>query len=219
MERWRWGRVTNPIRGILHGVAGLAAAAGVALLVIRATAGKHAIAGLVFGLSLVAMYTVSTIYHAVDWRASARSFMQRLDHSMIFLVVAGTFTPFGVVLLDDPLRLVLLGLVWGMAVVGITLKFVLPRVKTGLSVGLQHAMGWSSLVAVPVIWQKIGGGAVAMIVAGGFFYTAGTVIFAVKRPRLFPRVFSYHELFHVMVILGSLFHFLAILWFVMPYTA
>jgi hemolysin III len=124
-----------------------------------------------------------------------------------------------VVLLEDPLRLILLMLVWGMALVGITLKFVLPRVKTGLSIGLQHAMGWSSLAAVPVIWQKIGAGAVAMILAGGVFYTAGTIMFAMKRPRLFPRVFSYHELFHVMVIAGSAVHFLAILWFVMPYAA
>jgi len=219
MERWRWGKMTNPVRGLLHGVAGLAAAAGAGLLAMNASEGKHAIAGLVFGLSLVAMYAVSTIYHAVDWRQSAKAFMQRLDHSMIFLVVAGTFTPFGVVLLEGPLRLILLTLVWGTAVVGITLKFVLPRVKTGLSIGLQHAMGWSSLAAVPAIWQKIGIGAVAMMLAGGVFYTAGTVIFAIKRPRLFPRVFSYHELFHVMVILGSALHFLAILWFVMPYTA
>jgi hemolysin III len=219
MERWRWGKMTNPVRGLLHGAAGLAAAAGAALLTMRASEGQHAIAGLVFGLSLMAMFTVSAIYHAVDWRQSAKTFLQRLDHSMIFLVVAGTFTPFGVVLLDDPLRLILLTLLWGTALVGITLKFVLPRVKTGLSIGLQHAMGWSSLAAVPVIWQKIGAGAVAMILAGGVFYTAGTIMFAMKRPRLFPRVFSYHELFHVMVIVGSAFHFLAILWFVMPYAA
>ena len=219
MERWRWGRVTNPIRGILHGVAGLAAAAGAALLVIRATAGKHAIAGLVFGLSLVAMYTVSTIYHAVDWRASAKSFMQRLDHSMIFLVVAATFTPFGVVVLDGWLRAVLLTVVWVGAIVGIALKFTLPSVKTGLSVAIQHTMGWLSLAAMPLIWQRIGPAAVLLVFAGGLCYTIGTVVFATRRPRLFPKVFSYHELFHVLVVAGSALHFLAVLWFVMPYDA
>lgn len=211
--------MTNPVRGLLHGVAGFASAAGAGLLTMRASGGRQVVAGLVFGLSLVAMFTVSALYHSIDWHSHRKAFLQRLDHSMIFLVVAGTFTPFGLVLLDGPLQVILLGVVWATAVLGIVLKFVLPRVKTGLSIGLQHAMGWSSVVAVPVIWQRVGAAAVGLIFAGGVFYTAGTVMFAVKKPRLFPRVFSYHELFHLMVIAGSALHFLAILWFVMPYSA
>jgi hemolysin III len=219
MDRWRWGRMTNPVRGILHGAGGVAAAVGAGVLALRAGGGTQAVAGLVFGLALVAMYTVSTLYHAVDWDISRKAFWQRLDHSMIFLVVAATFTPFGLIVLDGLLQVVLLALVWAVALIGIVLKFVLPRVRTGLSLGLQHAMGWSSLAALPVIWQRLGMQAVTLIFAGGVFYTAGTVMFVTKRPRLFPRVFGYHEMFHVMVIAGSLFHFLAILWFVMPYRA
>jgi hemolysin III len=219
MDRWEWGRVKNPIRALLHGVAALAAAIGVALLARAASGGRHLVAGLIYSVTLVAMYTVSVLYHAVGWQDQRRLLVQRLDHSMIFLVVAGTFTPFGVVVLDGWLRVVLLAVVWSTALVGITLKFILPRISTRLSVALQHAMGWLSLVAVPWIWQRLGAGAVWWLLAGGVAYSLGTVVFALRRPRLAIRTFSHHELFHLLVIVGSVCHFLSVLWYVMPYTA
>jgi hemolysin III len=217
MDRYRLGRMHNPMRGLLHGAAAGAAVIGVVIMAIRAVDSRHLLAGLMFGLSLLAMFVVSSLYHSVGWRERPRAFMQRLDHSMIFLVVAATFTPFGLVVLDGWLRAVMLGLVWAGAIVGIALKFALAHVKTGLSVAIQHAMGWVSLAAMPLIWQRLGPAAVLLIVAGGICYSVGTVIFAIKRPRLFPRVFSYHELFHVLVVAGSTLHFLAVLWYVMPY--
>ena len=217
MDRIRLGRMHNPLRGFLHGAAALAALLGAAILAIRASDERHLVAGLIFGLSLAAMFTVSSLYHSVGWEGQRKAFLQRLDHSMIFLVVAATFTPFGVVVLDGWLRVILLALVWSGAIVGIALKFALRRVKTGLSVLIQHSMGWTSLVAMPLIWRRVGPMAVLLVFAGGVCYTAGTVIFATKRPRLFPRVFSYHELFHVLVVAGSTLHFLAVLWYVMPY--
>lgn len=219
MDSYRLGRMHNPMRGLLHGAAAGAAAVGVVMLAIRAVDGRHLLSGLVFGLSLLAMFIVSSLYHSVGWQERRKAFMQRLDHSMIFLVVAATFTPFGIVVLDGWLRVVLLGLVWTAAIVGIALKFALARVKTSLSVAIQHSMGWVSLAAMPLIWQRVGPGAVLLVVAGGICYSVGTVIFATKRPRLFPRVFSYHELFHVLVVAGSTLHFLAVLWYVMPYSA
>ena len=181
---------------------------------------RHLIAGLVFGLTLSAMFAISSLYHTVGWQERRRVFMQRLDHSMIFLVVAATFTPFGVVVLDGWLRAVLLtaGLGWGRSS-GSPSSSPSPSVKTGLSVAIQHTMGWLSLAAMPLIWQRIGPAAVLLVFAGGLCYTVGTVIFATRRPRLFPKVFSYHELFHVLVVAGSALHFLAVLWFVMPYDA
>ena len=219
MDRYRLGRMHNPLRGLLHGTAAAVAILGVGVLAVRASGGRHLIAGLIFGLSLAAMFTISSLYHSVGWQERRKAFMQRLDHSMIFLVVASTFTPFGLVVLDGWLRVLLLSLVWTAAIVGIVLKFALPRVKTGLSIFIQHAMGWVSLAAMPLIWQRAGPEAVLLVFAGGLCYTAGTVIFATKRPRLFPRVFSYHELFHVLVVAGSTLHFLAVLWYVMPYRA
>lgn len=219
MDRWQLGRVRNPIRALLHGVAGVAAIVGAALLANAASGGRHLVAGLIYSLTLVAMYTVSVLYHSVGWQERRRQFLQRLDHSMIFLLVAGTFTPFGVVVLDGLLQVVLLAVVWGIAIVGIGLKFVLPRVSTKLSVTLQHTMGWLSLVALPWIWQRLGPGAVWLLLAGGIAYSIGTVIFALRRPRLASRSFSHHELFHVFVIVGSVCHFLSVWWYVMPYSA
>jgi len=209
----------NPLRGLLHGAAAVAAVVGTVVLAVRAPDLGHLIAGLVFGLSLTAMFAVSSLYHTVGWQEGRKVFMQRLDHSMIFVVVAATFTPFGVVVLDGWLRAVLLTIVWVGAVVGIALKFSLKSVKTGLSATIQHSMGWLSLAAMPLIWQRVGPAAVLLVFAGGLSYTVGTVILATRRPRLFPKVFSYHELFHVLVVVGSALHFLAVLWFVMPYDA
>lgn len=219
MDRWEWRRVKNPIRTLLHGGAALAAVIGAALLARTAAGGRQLLAGLIYSLTLIAMYTVSALYHAVGWQDRRRAFMQRLDHSMIFLLVAGTFTPFGVVVLDGWIRPALLALVWTIALVGIALKFVLSRVSTPLSVALQHMMGWLSLVAMPLIWSRAGSGAVWLLLAGGLAYSAGTVVFALQRPRLVVRVFSHHELFHVLVIVGSIFHFLAVWWYVMPLPA
>ncbi|MGH8927542.1 MAG: PAQR family membrane homeostasis protein TrhA [Acidimicrobiia bacterium] len=217
MERVRWGRMRNPMRGMLDGIAAVAAMVGAALLAIRAAGGQNLVAGLLFGLSLMAMFTISSLYHSVDWEERRKTFMRRLDHSMIFLVVAATFTPFGVVVFDGWLRTTSLALMWLAAFLGVALKFGLQHVGTGISTSIQHAMGWSSLAAMPLIWQRAGPKAVLLVFAGGVSYTVGTLIFATKRPRLFPRIFSYHELFHVLVIAGSSLHFLAILWYVMPY--
>ena len=219
MDRWEWGRVKNPIRTLLHGGAALAAVIGAALLARTAAGGRQLLAGLIYSLTLIAMYTVSALYHAVGWQDRRRAFMQRLDHSMIFLLVAGTFTPFGVVVLNGWIRPALLALVWTIALVGIALKFVLSRVSTRLSVALQHTMGWLSLVAMPLIWSRAGSGAVWLLLAGGLAYSTGTVVFALQRPRLVVRVFSHHELFHVLVIVGSICHFLAVWWYVMPLPA
>jgi hemolysin III len=137
---------------------------------------------------------------------------------MIFLVVAGTFTPIALASLEGAPLVIGMSLVWGIALTGILLKALMPRIRTHLSVTLQMVMGWSALVWLPWIWAELGPGAVALIVLGGACYTVGTVIYAIRRPRLFPRTFSHHELFHVLVIAGSTFHFFAVLQYAIPAT-
>jgi hemolysin III len=217
MERVTLGRMQNPIRGLLHGSAAIGAAIGLVVLVDRARGQASALIGAsVFGLALIAMYTVSSLYHSVPWTPRWKTRLQKLDHSMIFLVVAGTFTPIAIASLEDVPLYLGLGIAWGIAVTGILLKALIPEVKTGLSVTLQMAMGWSALIWIPWMWRELGPGAIALIALGGLCYTIGTVIFTAKRPRLFPRTFSYHELFHVLVVAGSSFHFLAILLYAIP---
>lgn len=207
----------NPIRGFLHGGAAVAALAGTIYLVSRTWGNTAAFAGsLVFGLTLLVMYTVSSLYHSVPWRESWKRRLQRVDHSMIYLVVAGTFTPIALAGLDGASLWWCLGLIWTIAIVGISLKFVLPDVGTWLSVTLQLSMGWTVIFWIPQIWGTLGPAAIVLIAVGGLFYTAGSVIFLTKRPVLFPRSFSYHELFHVFVVLASVLHFLAIALYAVP---
>ena len=220
MERVTLGRMQNPIRGFLHGGAAIAALAGTAYLVVRAWGDGALLAGsIVFGLALLVMYTISSLYHSVPWDERWKRRLQRVDHSMIYLVVAGTLTPIAIAGLDGAAVWWCLGLVWGIAIVGISLKFALPGVGTGLSVTLQLVMGWTVILWLPSIWSALGPGAIVFIAIGGIFYTVGTVFFMTKRPKLFPRSFSYHELFHVFVVLASVFHFLAVALYAMPVSA
>jgi hemolysin III len=201
----------NPIRGLLHGSAAVVAALGLAALV--AQAGEKVsilVSVIVFGVALVAMFTVSALYHSVPWTQRWRTRMQRIDHSLIFVVVAATFTPLAFAALEGLPLAVGLTVVWGIAAVGITLKFTLRTPRTGLSIILQMAMGWSALIWLPWFASRLGWEAVALILVGGVCYTAGTVVFATKRPRLVPRSFGYHELFHALVVAGAAFHYWAV---------
>jgi len=220
MERLTLGRMQNPIRGFLHGMAALAALVGTVYLAYMAWGDTSALIGsLVFGGALLVMYTVSSLYHSVPWGAEWKRRLQRIDHSMIYLVVAGTFTPIAIGGLDGAQMWWCLGLVWAIAAIGITLKLTLPAISTGLSVTLQLAMGWTVILWLPQIWASLGAGAIFYIALGGLFYTAGTVVFMTKRPKLFPRTFSYHELFHVLVVLASVSHFLAVAIYAIPAVA
>ncbi len=219
MKRLTLGSMQNPVRGFLHGAAAIASIVGVALLLAKAPGGVgRVMALLIFGASLFSMYVVSSLYHSFPWGDRWKVRMQRLDHAMIFFLVAGTFTPIGAIVLDGWWRIVTLSVVWAIAITGIALKLWLTRVRTALSVTLQMVMGWGALVPIVELGRRLDTAAIALTLAGGACYTAGMIMFASKRPRLFPRIFSYHEVFHVLVIAGSTLHFLMILWYVAPFT-
>lgn len=219
MNRITLGKMQNPIRGFLHGSAAVATVVGLVFLIIRAWGSAAAITGaLIFGLALLVMYTVSSLYHSIPWGEDWKSRLQRIDHSMIYLVVAGTFTPIAIATLDGVPLALSLSLLWVIAITGVLLKSLLPSVKTWLSVTLQLTMGWIAIAWVPRIVSELGLGAVVLILLGGLFYTVGAVMFLTKWPRLLPRSFSYHELFHVLVVTASVFHFLAIWIYAIPAT-
>lgn len=208
----------NPVRGFLHGGAAVASLVGLVVLLAAHRGGWTAgVALAVYGGSLVAMYTVSALYHSLPWGPAWKERMRRVDHSLIFLVVAGTYTPIAAIVLDGPWRSVSLTVVWGVAIVGIVLKFLRRSVSTGLSVTLQMVMGWGAILPMWEVGRRLGLEPVLLVFAGGLCYTVGMIFFATKRPRLFPRVFSYHEAFHVLVVAGSLLHFLVVVRHVLPY--
>ncbi|MEX1281469.1 MAG: hemolysin III family protein [Acidimicrobiia bacterium] len=216
VERLTLGRMQNPVRGFLHGGAAVVSAVGLGLLVARVWGdGSRMVAAIVFGVSLVAMYTVSALFHSIDWRPTVWRWMQRVDHSMIFLLVAGTTTPLAIAGLSGWPLVGALGVVWGIALVGITLKLTLRSPLTWLSVTLQLIMGWSAVVWFPALLERFSWAEAWPIIAGGLAYTIGVVFYATQRPRLFPRVFSAHELFHVLVVTASSLHFAAV-WRLLP---
>lgn len=210
----------NPVRGFLHGSAAVAATVGLVILAWRSRGDSgRLVAVLIFGASLLAMFTVSALYHSLPWREVWKYRMQRLDHSMIFLVVAGTYTPIAVIVLEGTWRWATLVPIWLTALVGIAQKAWWPRVRAWFSVTLQTSMGWFALIPLAELARRLGASAIVLILAGGLSYTAGMIMYATRRPRLFPRVFSYHEVFHVLVVLGATLHFAVVLTHVLPYQA
>jgi len=168
---------------------------------------------LVFGLSLIGLYTVSSLYHSVPWRRIWKERMQRLDHSMIYVLVAGTYTPVAIIGLDGWLRWTALGAAWGIAAIGILQKLFLPRLADGYSIALQTTQGWLALPFIVPLAHRLPWPAVLLAVLGGISYTTGMVFLVTNRPRLWPRVFSYHEVFHVFVVAGSSAHYAMALWY------
>lgn len=207
----------HPVRGFLHGTAAVLSVAGLIVLALRT---RHdlprMLTMIVFGVSMVALYTTSSLYHSVPWRERWKRRMQRFDHSMIFLLVAGTYTPIAYNVLTDEWKWITLGVVWTIAAGGIFQKMFFPKVRNWLSFTLYMVMGWFAVIPIRELFDRLEITAMALLILGGFFYTVGLILLVAKRPRLFPRVFSYHEVFHVLVISGSLTHFLMILWFIAP---
>lgn len=219
-DRWTLGRMQNPVRGFLHGTAAVLSVAGSVWLLTHSSGGLTRRASLaLFGLALVALYTISTIYHTIPWRSVWKERMQRVDHSTIFVFIAATYTPFAVVVFDGWLTWFTLSMVWSIAVVGIAQLAFFPRPSKAASVALNTTLGWLALLLVYPMAQRLPWTAIALMFLGGGLYTVGMVLLVTGRPRLWPRVFSYHEAFHVLVIAGSVAHFAVQFRYVARFTA
>jgi hemolysin III len=214
-DRLTLGRMQNPVRGMLNAAAAAASLVGTILLLSRGAGSfSRQLPLLIFGISLLGLYTVSALYHSVPWREVWKGRMQRLDHSMIYVVVAGTYTPIAGLMLSGWRRSGILAVVWGIAAVGIAQKILLPQLGGWLSIVLQMVQGWlGPLVAHPLA-QTMPVQALLLIALGGLLYTVGLILFVTQRPRLWPRVFSYHEVFHLFVVAASIIHYTAIFAFV-----
>ncbi len=166
---------------------------------------------LVFGISMVVLYSTSSIYHwCCAVQARAAKFMQRLDHIAIFLLIAGTYTPVCVITLGYPLGYIMLSLVWGVAAAGLLMKIFWMEAPVWLSCSLYVAMGWIAAFFIVPLVHALTPGALVWLVAGGLLYTAGAVIFGLERPRLSFSWFGPHELFHLFVMGGSLCHYITV---------
>ena len=198
----------NPVRGLLHGSAAIASVAGgVALFLAGPTDLASRFAMFVYAFSLVLLYTVSSSYHAIPWSPTWKKRLQRLDHCSIYVLIAGTYTPIGILVLDGWLAVSTLGVAWGVTAVGIFQKVLLPHWGNTFSITMQTGLGWLGvLLAVPVA-ERLPAPALWLGLAGGIVYTVGMVALVTRRPALWPRTFSYHEVFHTCVVVGSGAHF------------
>lgn len=210
------GKMQNPVRGFLHGTAAVVSVIGTVFLVIHARTGLSRFAALVFGLGLISLYTTSSLYHAVPWREKWKLRMQRVDHAMILVLIASSYTPVAAIGLDGWLRWVTLAVVWTIALTGISHLLFARRVRFRLSIVLMATLGWMSVFIIWPLARRAGMAAVILIAAGGLLYTLGMVLLVKNRPRLWPRVFSYHEVFHIFVIAASVLHFTATYRYVLP---
>jgi hemolysin III len=209
-------RVKPRLRGVFHQYAFFVSLASGTLLVLLAATPRASVAAAIYAASVSALFGVSALYHRVTWNGPARRRLRRLDHAMIFLLIAGTYTPIGLLVLNGTLATVVLAVVWGGAVAGTVLEVVWTGAPRWLGGTIYLALGWVAVVAMPQLFAQLGVAGGLLIVAGGLVYSAGAAVYALRRPDPVPAVLGYHEVFHLLVIAGVAAHFLAISLFALP---
>jgi len=203
------------MRGWLHAYAfGVAIVCGTVLCSIAATRPGWAplVSCVIYSLTVCALFGTSALYHRLWWSPRMYPVMRRLDHSMIFIFIAGTYTPFSVFLLTRTTAIVILSVVWGGALLGVALKLITPNAPRWLSAPLYVALGWVAIAVLPGILRAGGVTTFVLLVAGGLFYTVGAVFYALRRPNPWPTVFGHHEFFHACTLVAALCHHVAV-WF------
>ena len=212
-------RLREPVNGLTHLAAGLLAFVGlVVLLATAASAGRidQLVAFGVFGASLISLYAVSALYHLLPLSPAGVARLRRLDHMTIFALIAGTYTPFCLLALDGGWRWGLLALIWGLALCGVLLKLLWMDAPRWLSVALYLGMGWVAVIAAPALFRAVPAEGMAWVLAGGLTYSAGALVYGLKRPNPLPGIFGFHEVWHLFVVAGSACHFWAVLRYVAP---
>ena len=202
--------VKPKLRGYSHLMASSAALVAATFLFLRASGFESKMASLIYGLSLVFLYTMSGVYHVPNWQPKVRLWLRRIDHSAIFLLIAGTFTPICIIALGPSSGSKLLWIVWIVALIGIIKSFVWINAPKWLVSLLCAGMGWISIPYMGELLEKLGTGKFVWLLSGGIVYLIGGLAYAIKRPNFYPRVFGYHEFFHAMVIAGSFCHFIVV---------
>lgn len=210
-------QLREPVNGLMHLGAAIAAAVGAAIMVFVGREDVSKLISLsVYGSSLVLMFSASAAYHLVNAKTQVQKFLRKLDHSSIYLLIAGTYTPLCLHFFDGFWRWGLLAIIWGMALVGIGVKLFVINAPRGITAGIYLLMGWLALSAINEMLTAMPLPVLVLMLVGGIWFTVGALVYIIKRPNFFPGVFGFHELWHVFVILGCLSHFIAIAAFVAP---
>jgi hemolysin III len=206
------------LRGRIHAAAAVGAVIVTVALCWRSRNDlPRLISMLIFGLSMIELYTVSAVYHIGHWRPQVHRVLRSVDHANIFVLIAGTYTPLCFNVLTDWVRTAFLTLIWVLAAAGIGLSVFTPRVPRWVGTGLYIGMGWVSILALPAFFAALPAAAIALMVLGGVLYTLGAVVYGRKRPNPFPRVLGFHEIFHLFTVAaGAVFAVVIWIW-VLPF--
>ena len=199
------------LRGRIHQVAFFVSVPAGALLVLLASGAAATAVAAIYAVSLSAVFASSAAYHRGAWSERARRWMKRLDHSMIFVLIAASYTPVAALVLGGPWEVVLISVVWTGAVVGITMKLARPdglRVPTAM---LYMVLGWLAIFALPQLLREMSTVEASLMIAGGLLYTAGAIVFASRRPDPRPSTFGYHEIWHAFMVAAAACHYVMIL--------
>jgi hemolysin III len=187
-------------------MAGVALVAG--LMLVRASPSPAARVPLaIYSLSLVGLFAMSALYHRVTWSATARRRIRCLDHGMIFVLIAGTATPFAVLALPPLVGTAILAVAWTAALGGLAFQFAWAAASKWVTALVCVALGWTTLATAPALASSLEPVAIALLIGGGAVYTAGAAVYVLRRPDPVPAVFGYHEVFHALVILAAGLHF------------
>jgi hemolysin III len=204
------------LRGVFHQYAFFVSIACGAGLIAAASDGRARLVAAVYAAAVSALLGTSALYHRVTWRPDVRRWMRRLDHSMIFVLIAGTYTPVAVIALKGPLAKAVLIAVWAGAAAGIAFKLLWIDAPKWLFAAVYLALGWVSVSVFGELPGAVGWLGVAGLGAGGLLYTAGALIYASERPNPWPGVLGYHEVFHALVIAAAALHYAVIAFLVLP---
>ena len=200
------------LRGVFHFWAFFGAIVGGIVLVSLAHGTRARFASVIYVLALAAMFGASALYHRFPWRsAGRRAWARRLDHSMIFIFIAGTTTPFALISFTGATATIVLAAVWGGTALGLILNLAwidAPRWLTALA---YLSVGWVALIAAPQLFSRVGVAGAVLIIVGGVFYTAGAAIYAFRWPNPFPSAFGFHEIFHALVVAAAATQFVSVL--------
>ena len=204
-------KLREPINGLTHLVAAIVAVPGLIVLLFlsRGDLTKQLILSL-YGVSVILMFLASALYHLIKADPKILFGLRKFDHTAIYLLIAGTYTPVCFYYLEGNWRWGILGAVWAMALVGILVKLFIIRAPRWLTAGVYLVMGWLGIIGGGEIFQAMPPAALGWLIAGGLFFTVGAVVYIAKKPDFFPNVFGFHEIWHIFVILGVLSHYILV---------
>lgn len=206
------------LRGVSHEWAFFVSLVFGAALIFFAKTPKATLAVAIYAVSLSALLGTSALYHRVNWkRPNVRTWMRRLDHSMIFFLIAGTYTPFALLVMHGALATAILVVVWVGAIAGAIVEMVWINHPKWVSATVYLAIGWVAAAAFPELWSALGPGGALLLVSGGLLYTAGAIVYAIQRPDPNPAIFGYHEVFHAFVLAAAVLHFSVIAFWALPH--